>query len=147
MPYLEIWIHAVWGTKNRYPFMNHESKEAICGFITTYAKEKGIYIDCINGHREHMHCLFALTAEMSLSKHMQFLKSGSSFWINNTSNLFAIDFAWAVDYYANSVSKGNLNKVRRYIQNQEAHHTKITFNDEYEMFLKSFGLYEGVTSR
>lgn len=142
MSYVQIWIHAVWGTKNRYPFMNHESKEAICSFITAYAKEKEIYIDCINGHKEHMHCLFGLNADMSLSKHLQFLKGGSAFWINNKSNLFATDFAWADDYFAASVSKDNLNKVRSYIQNQEAHHTKITFKEEYDNFLKSFGLFQ-----
>lgn len=119
MPYLEVWIHVVWGTKNRYPFMNHESKEAICSFIKRNAKEKGIYIDCINGHREHMHCLFALTADIPLSKHMQFMKGGSSFWINNKSSLFELHFEWAVDYYANSVSKSNLNKVRHYIQTRK----------------------------
>lgn len=143
MSYVQVWIHAVWGTKNRYPFMNHESKEAICHFISAYAKEKEIYIDCINGHWEHLHCLFALNADMTLSKHMQFLKGGSAFWINNKSNLFSTSFAWADDYFAASVSKGDINRVRNYIHNQETHHAKTTFNEEHANFLKSFGLYKG----
>ena len=126
MSYVQVWIHAVWGTKNRYPFMNHESKEAICSFITTYATEKQIHIDCINGHWDHLHCLFGLNADLPLSKHLQLLKGGSAFWVNNKSNLFTTDFGWADDYFAASVSKDNLNKVRNYIQNQEVHHQTTT---------------------
>lgn len=124
--------------------MNHESKKDICHFISAYSKEKRICIDCINGYWEHLHCLFALNTDMPLSRHMQFLKGGSAFWINNKSNLFPIPFAWADDYFASSVSKGNLNKVRNYINNQEVHHTKHSFGDEYKNFLQSFGLYQDV---
>ena len=123
--------------------MNHESKEAVCNFILAYAKEKEISIDCINGHWDHLHCLFKLNAAMSLSKHLQFLKGGSAFWINQKSGLFTKDFGWADDYYATSVSKGNLRIVRNYIHNQEAHHASTTFQQEYEAFLKGVAFFEG----
>ena len=139
----QVWIHAVWGTKNRHPYMNHESKKAVCEFILSYAREKEIFIDCINGHWEHLHCLFGLNADTTLSKHLQYLKRGSAFWINNKSNLFTSKFEWADDYFASSVSKQNLNTVRNYIYNQEEHHAKITFSDEYDSFLKLIRNHQG----
>lgn len=123
--------------------MNHESKTAICNFIKSYAKEKNIYVDTIDGYWEHLHCLFALNNDLSLAKHLQYFKGGSAFWINNKSNLFKTAFGWADDYFASSVSKDKLNTVRKYILEQEVHHQKITFNDEYENFLKSFGYFAG----
>jgi hypothetical protein len=57
--------------------------------------------------------------------------------------LFTTDFGWADDYFAASVSKDNLNKVRNYIHNQEVHHQTTTFQDEYEYFMKNFGFFQG----
>ena len=123
--------------------MNHESKQAVCDFIHSYAKEKQIYIDAINGHWDHLHCLFALNADMSLSKHMQLIKGGSAFWINHKTDLFKNHFGWADDYFASSVSIDKLDIVRNYICTQESHHATMSFQDEYEKFLKAFHPCQG----
>ena len=119
MSLTQVYIHAVWGTKNRFPFMDHDSKSRICDYILSYATDKGIFIDCLNGHMDHLHCLFGLNADISLSKHLQYLKGGSAFWVNNTAKLFASHFGWADDYFAASVSKDKLETVRNYIRSQE----------------------------
>jgi putative transposase len=60
MSYIKIWIHAVWATKNREPVLKPEILKQICIHIHSNAKEKGIYIDRINGYYEHIHTLMLL---------------------------------------------------------------------------------------
>jgi putative transposase len=122
MPFVKIMIHAVWGTKSRQPLMTHKIRAAIIDHINKNAKQKGIFIDRLNGHTDHLHCLFALNADMSIAKAMNLLKGESSYWINKQS-LTSSKFEWADEYYAVSVSESALNRVRTYIDNQEAHHT------------------------
>lgn len=142
MSYVQVWIHGVWGTKNRHPYMDIESRGVICNHIKGYAKEKQILIDTMDGFTDHLHCLFALNADMALSKHLQLLKGESAHWVNKN-GIFQIPFGWADDYFAASVSKDKLSVVRAYIKNQQNHHQKITFQEEYDKFLKSFGYHQG----
>jgi len=142
MSYVQVWIHGVWGTKNRQPYMDIESRGIICSHIKGYSKEKQILIDTIDGFTDHLHCLFALNADVALSKHLQFFKGESANWVNKN-GLFKEQFGWADDYFAASVSKDKLGVVRAYIKNQHQHHQKISFQQEYDKFLKSFGYYQG----
>ena len=106
--------------------------------IRENGRQKEIYIDTINGYVDHVHCFFALNAEMSISKAVQLLKGESSFWANKQS-LFSSKLEWADEYYAASVSESDIENVRKYINNQEAHHSKISFLEEYNNFLKQMG--------
>ena len=134
MPYTKITIHAVWGTKNRTPFLTSEIRSKIIGHIKENAAAKGIYIDRINGYTDHLHCLFGLNADMSLSKAMQLIKGESAFWLNKQ-RITGSKFEWADEYFASSVSESALDKVRSYIERQEEHHKKKSFADEYRAFL------------
>jgi REP element-mobilizing transposase RayT len=138
MAYVKNWLHCVWGTKNRQPYLAGGVKGKVIEHIKTNAKEKGIYIDIINGHHEHIHCLISLDPEMSLSKVIQLIKGESSFWINRN-KLTKLRFEWADEYYAVSVSESDVPKVRRYIDNQEEHHRIKSWDDEYREFLKEYG--------
>ena len=83
MPYIKVWIHFVWSTKHRIPFIKtREIRQTIFNHIRENAKEKGIYIDFINGYTDHVHCLVSLGIDQSMSKIMQLIKGESSFWIN-----------------------------------------------------------------
>jgi putative transposase len=137
MAFVKIWVHAVWGTKNRFPYLTEKIKPDLIDHIKQNAKNKGIFIDCINGHTEHLHCLIGLNADMSISKVMQLIKGESAFWINKE-KITTSKFEWADEYFAASVSESALDKVRGYINNQEEHHRKTTFNDEYEKFMKVY---------
>ena len=135
MSYVNIMLHLVWCTKGRLPLLTANVKPNILNHIRQNAKAKGIFIDTMEGHLDHIHALIGLNAEMSVSKVMQLIKGESSFWINRE-RLFTHSFEWAVDYFAISVSQSSLERVRFYIRNQEQHHKKISFKDEYEQLKK-----------
>ena len=135
MSYVRNWIHAVWGTKNRAPFLTEKIRGVLFSHILENAREKGIHIDSINGYLDHVHCLIAVDADKSIAQTMQLIKGESSRWVNKN-KLIPGSLEWASDYFAVSVSESQLDKVRDYIKNQEAHHRKITFTQEYEKFIK-----------
>lgn len=67
MSYIKIWIHLVWATKDRYPFLNKEIRQKVFSHIRENAKLKDIYIDHINGYTEHVHCLLSLDANQNIA--------------------------------------------------------------------------------
>ena len=138
MSYVRIWLHCVWGTKNRTPFITENNKKAIIGHIRENAIKKGIYIDFINGHKEHFHCIISLNKEQNISNVMQLIKGESSFWINKN-DVTKTKFEWSDEYFVVSISETHINKVRDYIKNQEEHHRKKTWKEEYEEFMNQYG--------
>ena len=128
-------IHAVWGTKNRKPILLGESRILLLEHIRENASSKGIFIDTINAEPDHVHCLFGLNADMSLSKTINLIKGESSFWANQQ-KLIKPMLYWADDYFAASANKTQVPKVRKYIIYQQKHHKKLTFKEEYEEFIK-----------
>ena len=117
--------------------MTDKIRPLVIEHIKENAQLKKIFIDTINGHTEHLHCLFGLNADMSLSKAMQLIKGESAFWVNKNS-LIKSKFEWADEYFAASVSESALDRVRAYIRNQEEHHKKITFTQEYQEFIDKY---------
>ena len=139
MSFTKVWIHAVWGTKSREPVLLKAQRDILCNHIREYARTKEIFILCLNGHVDHLHCLFALNTEISLAKTMQLLKGESAYWANKQ-NLVKPKLYWADEYFAASVSESVLENVKAYILNQEEHHKKMTFLQEYEMFMEKAGM-------
>ncbi len=137
MSYIRIWLHCVWGTKKRIPFLTKDNKWDIINHIKDNAKAKGIYINFINGNKEHIHCIISLKADEALSKTIQLIKGESSFWINKNS-LSKGKFEWADEYFAVSISESQVPKVRDYIKNQEEHHSNKTWKEEYEEFIQKY---------
>ena len=107
MSFVKIMVHAVWGTKSRQPHLQKEILFSIIEHIKVNAKLKEIYIDRINGYTDHLHCLMALNADMSISKAMNLIKGESAFWINKQ-KLVVPKFEWADEYFAVSVSESML---------------------------------------
>jgi len=141
MAYIRIWVHAVWGTKNKIPFLTKDIKTTVLKHIQQNAKEKNIYIDFINGHREHLHCLISLNQDQNISRVMQLIKGESSHWINKN-KITEEKFEWADEYFAVSVSESHVNRVREYINNQEEHHKKKTWQEEYAEFIEKYDFNE-----
>jgi len=131
-------VHSVWGTKKRTGFLLKENKWKVLDHIRENAKKKGIYIDHINGDKEHVHCLISLNADQSIGKVMQLIKGESSYWINKN-GIVKGKFEWADEYFAVSVSELHLLSVREYIKNQEGHHRKKTWEEEYKEFMAKYG--------
>ena len=144
MPFIKIWIHAVWSTYNREPWLKKEIRQKVFAHIRENAESKGIYLDHINGYVEHVHCLISMNADQNIATIMQLLKGESSFWINKQ-KLTNTKFAWQDEYFAVSVSHSQIDSVRKYIQNQETHHKTKNFQQEYDEFIEKYGfnVYKG----
>ncbi len=138
MPFVKVYIHFVWCTKNRIPFLaSPEIRKQLWQHIRENAKEKNIFIDFVNGYNNHFHCLVSLGIDQTIQKTMQLIKGESSFWINKH-DLIKQKFEWQDEYFAVSVSESGIDKVREYIKNQEAHHHKKTFEQEYNNFISEY---------
>ncbi|MBZ0098516.1 MAG: IS200/IS605 family transposase [Taibaiella sp.] len=139
MPFVKIYIHLVWSTKNRTPFLETiQLRNQVWNHIKENGSDKQIFIDTVNGHSDHCHCLISLGTEQTISKIVQLIKGESAFWINKN-NLCGGKFAWQDEYFAVSVSESMLDKVRDYIKQQEEHHQHKTFQQEYDEFMKKYG--------
>ena len=142
MPFVKVYIHFVWSTKNREAFLDtKEIREQLWRHIKDNAKEKGIFVDFINGYEEHCHCLVSLGVDQTIQKTMQLIKGESSFWINKQS-LTKNKFEWQDEYFAVSVSESMLDKVRNYIKSQEKHHSQQSYQQEYDEMIDKFGFQQ-----
>ena len=139
MPFVKVYLHCVWSTKNRIPYLDSiELRQKDWNHIRENAIQKGIYIDFINGYSDHCHCLISLGVDQNIQKVIQLIKGESSFWINKN-ELTKEKFQWQEEYFAVSVSESILDKVREYIKNQEEHHKKKSFQEEYDEFILKYG--------
>ena len=139
MSWVRIWVHLVFSTKNREPFLNTEQlRKQFFQHIKQNADVKKIWLDQISGYTDHTHCLISLGKDQAISSVAQLIKGESSFWINKSA-LIKNKFSWQDDYWAVSVSESHLDKVRQYIQSQEEHHRNISFADEVSEFMERYG--------
>jgi putative transposase len=135
MAHTNVIIHAVWGTLDRKPVLTSSIRSSIFQHIRANLESKKFFVHGVNGHVDHVHCLFTLNVDTSVAKALQLIKGESSFWINRN-KLTENHFAWAEEYYASSVSKSHLLVVRDYVDRQEEHHALKHFSQEYDELLK-----------
>jgi REP element-mobilizing transposase RayT len=133
MPFVKIWIHAVWTTKNKAPWLTHDVRVLLFEHMRNHATDAGYNVDFINGVCDHVHCLISLNANQSLSAALKVIKGESSYWINEN-HLIEERFCWQNEFYAASVGSVQLKNVRDYIKNQEAHHKAMNFDTEINEF-------------
>lgn len=139
MPYVKVYIHFVWSTKNRGKFLSSkEIRTQVWKHIKDNSIAKGIYIDTINGFSDHCHCLVSLGVNQNIQQIMQLIKGESSFWINKE-KLTKEKFEWQDEYFVASVSESLIERTRNYIKGQENHHEKVSFQHEYKDFLEKCG--------
>lgn len=137
MPYTKAILHYVWSTKNRAPLITPELKPLLLDHIKENSKLKGIFIDFMNCVKDHIHLLISLGNEQTISKTAMLIKGESSFWINRQ-KLTNYKFEWQEEYFALSVNFRNLDDIRASKADQENHHRKITFEEEYNEFIKNY---------
>ena len=139
MPFVKVYIHFVWSTKNRETYLEtKEIRNKVWFHIKENAVKKGIFIDFVNGYSQHCHCLISLGIDQTISKIMQLIKGESSFWINKE-GLTKEKFEWQDEYYGVSVSESMIEKVRDYIKNQEVHHSLKSYDDEIDELINKYG--------
>ena len=134
----EIWIHAVWGTKDHIPLLKDGFKAELIRHIHTKIEEMGCPLRIVNGPADHLHALFLLNIEKTLADVLQMAKGESAHWVNQQQFL-KTKFAWQTGYGGFSVSPTMVKKVEVYIRRQEEHHRKMTFQEEYERFMIMMG--------
>ena len=138
----KIWIHAIAGTKNRKTLIKDEFSQKIYKHFEEKLSELECKTRIINGTDDHIHVLFLLSPKIAFTDVMKTIKGETSHWINQQ-EFFKYKFAWQVGYGGFSVSESNVKQVQRYIENQKEHHNKMTFAEEYDIFLKKHGLLKG----
>src|SRR5688572_30170704 len=99
MSFVNIKVHLVFSTRNRQPYLTKEIRQDVFHHIKLNSMQKNIFIDCINGYSDHLHCLLSLGKDDSISKVVQLIKGESSHWINQN-KLTSTKFAWQGEYYA-----------------------------------------------
>ena len=104
--------------------MDTDFKNLVLDHIKENALKKRIHIEEIGGFDDHIHCLIRMPRDIAIGKMVQLLKGESSYWINQKLKR-GEKFNWEEGYYANAVPSYNLEKIRKYIQQQEEHHQKI----------------------
>jgi putative transposase len=139
MSFFKAYIHFVWGTKNRYPYLETpELRMKLWVHIKENALSKRIFVDTVNGYTDHCHCLISLGAEQNAATIMQLIKGESAYWINKN-RLCKRNFQWQSEYLGMAVSESGIARVREYILSQEAHHASRTFQDEYSRLFDVHG--------
>jgi len=129
----------IWTTLDREPMLNKPAAAKASRFLSNYSKEKGIYLKINYFNAEHVHALIDLPTNKCIEEVFQLFKGGSSYWINEN-KLLRGKFAWGRGYGAFSVSHSDVERVAAYIATQEEHHRKRTFTDEFQIFVKKYGL-------
>ena len=132
-------MHYIFSTKERFPFIDVDLEARLWPYIGGIARENGMKALAVGGTRDHVHALLSLPATIAVAKAIQLIKGGSSKWIHDQFPKYR-KFAWQEGYGAFSVSASQKNTVIRYINHQEEHHRKKTFEEEFLEFLDKHGV-------
>ena len=137
--YHQVYIQAVFAVKYREAVIINECKSKILSVIGNLINETGCKTLIVNGTEDHVHCLLTLKPTISISELMKVVKGKSSKFINDH-QLTKHKFEWQEGYGVFSYSKSHIDAVYKYIANQEEHHKKQNFKDEYISFLNKFNV-------
>lgn len=135
--YTQIHIQFVFAVKYRDKVISNLWKDELYKYITGIAQNQNHKLIAINGMPDHVHILIGMRPAQSVSDLMQDIKAGSSKWINSK-KLVKGKFEWQEGYGAFSYGASQLDDVVQYIANQEHHHQRRSFKEEYIDFLKKF---------
>lgn len=135
--YHQVYIHCVFAVKYREAVIEKTWRSKLFGVIGNLINETGCKTIIVNGVDDHVHCFLALKPIISISELMKTVKSKSSKYIND--NLLTKKrFEWQEGYGVFSYSHSHIDAVYKYIANQEEHHKKQTFREEYLNSLNKF---------
>ena len=133
--YVSSYFHCVFSTKDRRPLITEELRERLWPYLGGIARENKMKALAIGGVADHVHLLLSLPTTMPIAKAMQLIKGGSSKWVHETFPDQRL-FAWQTKYGAFSTSVSQLDGIINYIETQEEHHRKMSFQEEFLALLK-----------
>jgi putative transposase len=137
--YHQIYIQVVFAVKHREAVITKEWRSKLFGVIGNLINETGCKTIIVDGVEDHVHCLLGLKPTVSISELMKIVKGKSSKFINDH-QLTRHKFEWQEGYGVFSYSKSHIDAVYKYIANQEEHHKKQNFKDEYLSILNKFNV-------
>jgi len=135
--YHQIYLQTVFSVKYREAIIEKGWQAQLFGVIGNLINETNCKTLIVNGVEDHVHCFLGLKPVVSVSELMKTVKAKSSKYINDHS-LTPKRFEWQEGYGVFSYSQSQVNRVYRYVLNQEVHHKKQTFRDEYLELLTKF---------
>lgn len=133
----KLFVHIIYHIKSTSVTIRKEEKQRLYAYMGSVIKSNESIPIIINGTNDRVHILCIMSKNIALAKLVEEIKRQSSRWIKDIDNHYKT-FAWQGGYGGFSVSPSVHNKTKRYIENQEEHHKKMTFNEEYLMFLKEY---------
>jgi REP element-mobilizing transposase RayT len=134
-----VLLHVIFSTKDRQPSLTDAVRGSTHAYLATVARNEGCECYRVGGVSDHVHLAIRLSRTLTIAKLVEELKTSSSKWLKTQSPLLH-DFAWQRGYGVFSVSPSDLSALIAYIDTQEAHHAKQSFQDEFRRFLKRYGI-------
>ena|SRR5579863_5313578 len=130
-----ILVHTIFSTKGRHPFITDAVRPGLHGYMAGVLKELNSPALIINSMADHAHVLCSLSKNLAVCKMAEEVKKSSSKWMKTQG---VPSFGWQNGYGAFSVSQSNAASVRNYINKQQEHHRKVSFQDEFRRFLEKY---------
>lgn len=137
--FIQIYIQFVFAVQNRISLIQPEWKDELYKYITGIIQKNDHKLIAINGIANHVHIFVGYKPNQLIPELMQDVKGSSSKWINEKKFVRG-KFSWQEGYGAFSYSHSQIDQVVKYINNQEKHHKKQTFQEEYLLLLKKFNI-------
>jgi putative transposase len=137
--YRQHLYHLVFRTKNNLPAIRQENVNELYSYIKGIVKNKNSHLYRINGIEDHLHILTDMHFSIAPADFMRDIKVSSSIWMKS-SKLFPTFKGWADGYGSFTCSYSDINRLIEYIKNQQEHHKKVTFEEEYRLILQEAGL-------
>ena len=135
--YSQLFIHLIFAVKYRDAVLDKSWRDELIQYIIGIIEKRNNKVCAIGGMEDHIHILISLSPEQSLSELVRDVKRASTLWIEKK-GFVRSRFAWQNGFGAFSYAKSQLHTVANYVQNQENHHKKISFHNEYTRFLELF---------
>ena len=134
--YAQNMVHVVFSTKERWKAIDRELQPRLWAYVAGICKKLGVGVHCVGGAEDHIHLLIQVPPMLPLAKAVATIKANSSRWARES----GCKLTWQQGYGAFSVSASIAPVVVRYIQNQEAHHKKMSFDAEFVTLLRKHGV-------
>lgn len=135
----KLYVHIIFHVKNDLVFIKDGHKQELYAYMGAIIKDLESIPIIINGTKDHVHIMAVMSKNISLSKFLEEIKKHSSRWIKTKDNHYKL-FAWQGRYAGFSISPSLQEKTKHYIENQEAHHKKLSFQEELILFLKEYNI-------
>lgn len=134
----KILIHSIFSTKHRATFLKEKNvREETHAYLGGVAKTLGCQPLTVGGVEDHVHLLTTLSRTLTLSDLIKELKRVSNQWVQSRGGQYD-EFQWQAGYGAFSIGESQIDRVQKYIQEQEAHHQKMTFQEELRELLRRY---------